>query len=197
MKEIGGGKLIPEGTLKPGQTYAVGLGNNSRLGTYKIEVENTNGHGKINATGACNDRDSKECIQIAYNYFKANKNQVSQNIPIEAVDYFMHIADLQGVGSSKELSLAELIALYSAGLKKPLTSSIVILGTITIAGTINKIADLADVLQVCLDSGAKKVLLPASAASDLGSVPSELASKFSLLFYSTPEDAVLKALGVE
>ena len=197
VKEIGGGKLIPEGTLKPGQTYAVGLGNNSRLGTYKIEVENTNGHGKINATGACNDRDSKECIQIAYNYFKANKNQVSQNIPIDSVDYFMHIADLQGVGSSKELSLAELIALYSAGLKKPLTSSIVILGTITIAGTINKIADLADVLQVCLDSGAKKVLLPANAASDLGSVPSELASKFSLLFYSTPEDAVLKALGVE
>ena len=197
VKEIGGGKLIPEGTLKPGQTYAVGLGNNSRLGTYKIEVENTNGHGKINATGACNDRDSKECIQIAYNYFKANKNQVSQNIPIDSVDYFMHIADLQGVGSSKELSLAELIALYSAGLKKPLTSSIVILGTITIAGTISKIVDLADVLQVCLDSGAKKVLLPASAASDLGSVPSELASKFSLLFYSTPEDAVLKALGVE
>ena len=122
---------------------------------------------------------------------------MSQNIPIDSVDYFMHIADLQGVGSSKELSLAELIALYSAGLKKPLTSSIVILGTITIAGTINKIADLADVMQVCLDSGAKKVLLPASAASDLGSVPSELASKFSLLFYSTPEDAVLKALGVE
>ena len=53
---------------------------------------------------------------------------------------------------------------------------------VKIPATINKIADLADVLQVCLDSGAKKVLLPASAASDLGSVPSELASKFSLLF---------------
>ena len=197
VKEIGGGKIIPEGILKPGQTYGVGLGNSNRIGIYKIEVENSSGHGKINATGACSDRDSKECIQIAYNYFKANKNQVSQNIPIDNIDYFMHVADLQGVGGSKELSLAELIALYSAGLKKPLISSIVILGTITIAGTINKITDLADVLQVCLDSGAKKVLLPASAASDLGSVPSELASKFSLLFYSTPEDAVVKALGVE
>ena len=56
---------------------------------------------------------------------------------------------------------------------------------------------LNDVLQVCIDSGAKKVLLPASSASDLGSVPSELASKFSLLFYSTPEDAVLKAMNLE
>ena len=196
VKEIGGGKLIPEGTLKAGQTYGVALGNTNRLGTYKIEVEAVTGHGKINVTGACSDRDSKECVQIAYNYFKANKNQISQNIPLDNVDYLIHIADLQGVGSSNELSLSELVALYSAGLKKELTSSIAILGTITIAGTINKISDLADVLQVCLDSGAKKVLLPASSASDLGQVPSELASKFSLLFYSTPEDAVFKALDV-
>ncbi len=197
VPEIGGGKLIPEGTLKAGQVYSVGLGSSGRLGTYKIEVESVQGHGKINPTGACNDRDSKECIQIAYNYFKANKGHVAQNIPIDNVDYLMHIADLQGVGTSKEISLVELISLFSSGLKKSLLSSVVVLGSITIAGTINKINDLADVLQVCLDSGAKKVLLPASAASDLGTIPSELASKFSLLFYSTPEDAVFKALGTE
>ncbi|MBP3200724.1 MAG: protease Lon-related BREX system protein BrxL [Lachnospiraceae bacterium] len=197
VPEIGGGKLIPEGTLKAGQVYSVGLGSSGRLGTYKIEVESVQGHGKINPTGACSDRDSKECIQIAYNYFKANKGHVAQNIPIDNVDYLMHIADLQGVGTSKEISLAELISLFSSGLKKSILSSVVVLGSITIAGTINKINDLADVLQVCLDSGAKKVLLPASAASDLGTIPSELASKFSLLFYSTPEDAVFKALGTE
>ena len=197
VPEIGGGKLIPDGTLKAGQVYSVGLGSSGRLGTYKIEVESVQGHGKINPTGACSDRDSKECIQIAYNYFKANKGYVAQNIPIDNVDYLMHIADLQGVGTSKEISLAELVSLFSSGLKKSLLSSVVVLGLITIAGTINKINDLADVLQVCLDSGAKKVLLPASAASDLGTIPSELASKFSLLFYSTPEDAVFKALGTE
>lgn len=197
VKEIGGGKLIPEGTLKPGQTYAVGIGTSGRLGTYKIEVECVSGHGKVNLTGACNDRDSKECAQIAYNYFKANKGHVAQNIPIDNVDYLMHIADLQGVGTSNEISLAELISLYSAGLKKSVETSVAVLGTITIAGTINKITNLADVLQVCLDSGAKKVLLPASAASDLATVPSELASKFSLMFYATPEEAVFKALGVQ
>lgn len=113
----------------------------------------------------------------------------------EWIDLLIRSMGIEGVGTSNEISLAELISLYSAGLKKSVETSIAVLGTITIAGTINKITNLADVLQVCLDSGAKKVLLPANAASDLGTVPSELASKFSLLFYSTPEDATLKALG--
>ena len=36
-----------------------------------------------------------------------------------------------------------------------------------------------------------------SVAADLGTVPSDLVGKFNLIFYSTAEDAVFKALGVE
>ena len=71
------------------------------------------------------------------------------------------------------------------------------LGEISISGTILKAEELANVLQVCLDSGAKKVLLPITSAVDIGTVPSELVGAFSLIFYSTPEEAVFKALGVE
>ena len=60
-----------------------------------------------------------------------------------------------------------------------------------------KVEDLASTLQVCLDSGAKKVLLPITSAADLGTVPSDLVGAFSLIFYSSPEEAVYKALGVE
>lgn len=49
----------------------------------------------------------------------------------------------------------------------------------------------------CLDSGAKKVLLPITSAGDLGTVPSDLVGAFSLIFYSSVEEAVFKALGVE
>ena len=52
-------------------------------------------------------------------------------------------------------------------------------------------------LQVCLDSGAKKILLPITSAADLSTVPAELIGCFNLIFYQTPEDAVFKALGVE
>lgn len=57
--------------------------------------------------------------------------------------------------------------------------------------------ELANTLQVCLDSGAKKVLLPIASAVDLGSVPAELIGCFNLIFYNSVEDAVFKALGVE
>lgn len=76
-------------------------------------------------------------------------------------------------------------------------SSCAVLGEISIAGTMQKVDNLADTLQVCLDSGAKKVLLPLTSAANLGTVPAELIGAFSLIFYNSAEDAVFKALGVE
>ena len=71
------------------------------------------------------------------------------------------------------------------------------LGNLSIGGTIIKVEELANVLQVCLDSGAKKVLLPITSTVDMATVPPELMGKFNLIFYQSPEDAVFKALGVE
>ena len=71
------------------------------------------------------------------------------------------------------------------------------LGDISISGTIIKVEELANVLQVCLDSGAKKVLLPITSAVDLATVPAELMGAFSIIFYNTPQEAVFKALGAD
>jgi ATP-dependent Lon protease len=90
-----------------------------------------------------------------------------------------------------------LIALCSIALGKPVISACAVLGEISISGTIIKVDELANILQVCLDSGAKKVLLPMLSATDLGSVPAELIGRFNLVFYQSAEDAVFKALGVE
>ena len=76
-------------------------------------------------------------------------------------------------------------------------SSLAIMGEISISGTMMKVDELANSLQVCLDSGAKKVLLPITSAVDLGAVPPELIGCFNLIFYNSAEDAVFKALGVE
>jgi ATP-dependent Lon protease len=96
-----------------------------------------------------------------------------------------------------KLALPTLIALSSIALGKPAISSLAVLGEISISGTIMKVDELANSLQVCLDSGAKKVLLPLTSAADLGTVPAELIGCFNLIFYNSAEDAVYKALGVE
>lgn len=96
-----------------------------------------------------------------------------------------------------KLALPTLIAISSIALAKPVLSSMAVIGEISIGGTVSKADNLADTLQVCLDSGAKKVLLPITSAADLGTVPSELVGRFNLIFYQSAEDAVFKALGVE
>ena len=95
------------------------------------------------------------------------------------------------------LAMSTLVAICSAALNKPLLSGLVILGEFSIGGTLIKVEDLSSTLQVCVDSGAKRVLMPMTSAADIGSVPSDLVGAMGLNFYSSPEDAVFKALGVE
>ena len=197
VPESGGGKLIPDGQLKAGHTYFIGRGTGGMIGTFKLEVESPVGHGKYNVSGVGNDREAKEALNTSYNYFKANKKSISQTINTENVDYLLHVEDLQGVGSSKDISLAAYVAMCSSALNKPIQGSMVILGSLTIGGTISKVEELANTLQVCFDSGAKKLLLPASCATEIANVPSDLFSKFNIYWYNTPEEAVYKALGIE
>lgn len=197
VPEQGGGKLIPEGTINPGQIYTVSRGKNGLVGIYRLETQMLPGNGKLERTGLGTDREAKEAANTAFNFLKANTNSISGNISTTTKDYIVNYQDLQGVGMSKYMALPTLIAVCSSALGKPVLNSMAVLGEISIGGTIIKVEELANVLQVCLDSGAKKVLLPITSATDIGSVPSELIGAFSLIFYSTPEEAVFKALGVD
>lgn len=197
VPEQGSGKLIPEGVGKPGHVYTVGVGNSGMLGVFKIETEVVGGNGKFEVTGAGSGLNAKESLKTAQNYFKANKKNISGSISIENHNFLMHIQDCQGIGITSDLALSSFVALCSGSLKKSVQSQVCILGNMSIGGTINKVPELANTLQVCFDAGAKKILLPMASAVDIPTVPPELFSKFQISFYSSPEDAVFKALGVE
>ena len=197
VPEQGGGKLIPEGMSNPGQVYTVSRGKNGLVGVYRLETQMLPGNGKFERTGLGSDREVREATNTAFNFLKANSNSISGNISTTTKDYIVNYQDLNGIGMSKYMALPTLIAICSSALSKPVLSSMAVLGEISISGTILKVEELANVLQVCLDSGAKKVLLPITSAADIGSVPSDLVGAFSLIFYSTPEEAVFKALGVD
>jgi ATP-dependent Lon protease len=198
VPEQGGEKIIPEGMSKPGHVYTVSRGNTGQFGVYKLEANILkNGSGKFEKTGIGSDREANENIKIAFNYFKSNAKSISGSINIKDRDYFLHVTDIYGVGVSPKLSLAGFIALCSGAMDKSLQSQIIVLGNMTMGGTISKLEELANILQICHDAGGKKLLLPMSAASDISSVPPELFAKFQVSFYQNPEDAVYKALGVE
>ena len=195
--EQGGGKLIPEGPGKPGHIFTIAHGSNGMMGLFKFETQITGGNGKFDVTGLSNSKEAKDSVKTAQSYFKANAKQISATISVDSKDYVMHVQDYQGVGLDSSIALATLVAYCSVALNKATLSQLCVLGSMSIGGTIMKVNELASTLQVCFDSGAKRVLLPMSSAADIATVPSDLFAKFQISFYSSPEDAVVKALGIE
>lgn len=197
VPEQGGGKLIPDGICSPGQVYTVSHGKSGMIGLFRLESQMLPGNGKFEKTGIGTDRDAKEATNTAFNFLKANGNRISGSISTSIKDYIVNYQDLQGIGMTGKLALPTLIALCSIALGRPTQGSMVVLGEISISGTLIKVNELANSLQVCLDSGAKRVLIPATSMVDFVTVPPDLMSAFQLIPYQSAEDAVFKALGVE
>ena len=197
VPEQGGGKLIPSGMSKPGHVYTIGHGDSGMIGVYKLENQVVSGSGKFDKSGIGGHRGARESLDTAFRYFTSNSKSISASIGTKTKDFLMHIADLQGIGMSEELAMAELIGLCSGSLERPVQESLIVIGNMTVGGTIAKVENFANVLQVAVDAGAKRALIPASAVADYQTVPADLIVKIQPIFYADPIDAVFKALGAE
>ena len=198
VPEQGGGKLIPEGMCNPGQVYTASQGKSGMIGVFRLESQMLPGNGKFERTGIGTDREAKESTNTAFNFLKANANRISSSISTTMKDYIINYQDLQGIGMTGKLALPTLIALCSIALGKPVQSSLVVLGEISISGTMIKVDELASTLQVCLDSGAKRVLIPSTSFVDFATVPPDLMSAFQLIPLSKCRGCcILRLWGVE
>lgn len=195
VPEQGGGKLIPEGMCNPGQVYTVSRGKSGMIGVFRLESQMFPGNGKFERTGLGSDRAARESSNVAFSFLKANSNRISGNISTTMKDYIINYQDLQGIGMTGTLALSSLVALCSIALGRPVKSSMAVLGEMSIGGTLLKVDELANTLQVCLDSGAKKILMPAVCMPELAIVPADLSTAFDFILFKSPEEAVMKALG--
>ena len=196
LSEQSSGKLIEADPLAPGHVHAVTRGSGDMIGLYKIEVQTPEGSGKLIRMGGATHPALRDAVNVAFQYFKANSSRVSGSIHTNGHDYLLSITDLQGAGQPDQISFAVLVALCGASLKRSTQTQAVLVGDMTIGGTVTPAESLASTLQVAFDSGAKRVFLPTANAAELGSVPGELFAKFRSAFYSDPVDGVFKALGV-
>lgn len=197
VPEHGGGSLIPEGPLSPGTMHTIATGTSDHLGLYRLELQVTGGTGKLSISGSGVNTKSKEAIKIAFDYFKANLSRVSSLSKVGDHDYHMHIVEIHNTGAAAALILCSFISFCSGLMSRPLQSQMVVLGDMSLGGSIIPTSNLAETLQVAFDSGAKRILVPMSNVGDIQTIPGELFAKFQTSFYADPVDAVFKALGVE
>lgn len=197
VPEQGGSQLIPEGLGKLGVVHMVTKGHSSQLGLYRFETQMTPGNGKHSTSGVGSNTPAKEAIRVGFDYFKGNLNRISATAKFSEHEYHLHVVELHNSGPSTKTSLAALIAFCSILMGKPVQEQMVVLGDMTLGGVVNPVEDLAGSLQLAMESGGRKVLLPMASASDIPTVPAEIFSKFQISFYADPVDAVYKALGVQ
>jgi ATP-dependent Lon protease len=196
VPEQSGGSLISEGELRPGFLHTIGISNTANRGIYRIETQVMLGSGKFTPFGFTANGGAKESLRQALDYLKGNAQRLVGQSKVGESDIQLSVVELMNVGAPKTLTLAGLVAMTSALTGKPVQSQMVVLGEMSLGGNVQKVDGLAETLQLALDAGARKVLLPMANAADIATVPAELFTKFQTAFYSDPVDAVYKALGV-
>jgi ATP-dependent Lon protease len=194
VPEQGGGSLIPAGPFNPGVLHTVAHGSSGHLGLYRLETQVTAGNGTVRMSGLGSNSAAREAITVGFDDFKANASHVSASAKSGDHDFHLHVVEFHNVGPTTAMTLA---ALCSGLLGKPVQSQLVILGSMSLGGSIIPVQNLAESLQVAFDAGAKRLLLPMASVSDIPTIPGELFAKFQTSFYADPRDAVFKALGVE
>ena len=198
VPEIANGTLVFDGFEKPGYVYGVGRSVNDLLGIYRLENKLIAGTGIFsfkNVEGLARAPKSvKDSINAAFNYFTENTRRIV-NGDSGGFDYTLYFNDLQSRGVSDEISVAEVVGLFSALSNRPTMPSLVICGRVVMSGSMMPITtELEDIFVAVANAGAKKLMLPNESKVAYEKLKDDLKREVEVIFYSTPLDAAKKAL---
>jgi len=147
VKEQGGGGLIAEGPGKPGFIHTIGLSGKGMPGLYRIELQVTKGSGKLATSGLWNSTMAKEQVKIAFDYFKANASRISASAKVLEHDFHLHVVELQNTGPLTHMALASMVAFASGLMGRPAQGQMVVLGDMSLGGSITPVESIAECLQ--------------------------------------------------
>jgi len=195
VPEEGGRALIGQDPLPPGGAYSVSFTESNKVTVHRIEVSRMDGSGKLRITGSA-DRNVKESITTAYDYVRANSAHLGIERDLGNYDYHVQVVDLMQAKEGAQCGVAFFVALYSLLRERSVVAGLVVIGEMTIQGNILPVRSLIESLQVIVDNGAKKVLVPVSNKRQYLEVPGDLLERVDPIFYSEPLAAALKAIGM-
>ena len=201
LPEVANGTLVFEGLETPGYVYGVGRSVNDTIGIYRLENKLISGTGSLsfkNVEGLARAPKSvKDSITAAFNYFEENSRKIISGA-YDDFDYSLYFNDLQNRGVSDEISVAEVVGLFSGLANRAVLPSLVICGRVVMSGSMMPITtELDEIFVAAANAGAKRIMLPAESKDKYNKLKSDLKDEISVIFYSTPLDAAKKALGVD
>jgi ATP-dependent Lon protease len=195
VPEQGGRDLIPTEGGAAGTVYAAGLGSDGTVGLFRIETSVSSGSGKVKSAGGISGS-TKESIARASSYLQANKTSLGIARELDTSDIHVEVVDLLGNHVEAEIGVAFFVAAYSALRKAAPQAGLLVLGDMSVLGTVKGVRSLVEPLQVAADNGARKVLIPTENKRSFMEVSAEVLEKVDPIFYSDVKSAAFKALGL-
>ena len=201
LPEVSTSTLIYQGFEKPGYVYGVGKSVSNILGIYRLENKLVTGTGVFsfkNVEGLAHSPKSvRDSLTAAFNYFGENARKLIAG-SYEDFDYSLYFNDLQNRGVSDEISVAEVVGLFSGLANRAVLPALVICGRVVMSGSMMPITtELDEIFVTAANAGAKKIMLPAESKKKYERLRKDLKEEIEVIFYSTPLDAAKKALGVD
>lgn len=196
LPESGGGALIAEGGLPPGSVYSIGTDvADSRLALFLLQTQMNMGSGRIIPLGSLSTK-MKEAIKTADAYLKANLRNLGITHDLKGYDFSIQAINLNQAKEGSETAVAFFVSLVSAILAKPVLDQTVILGEMSIQGLLLKVGSLPERMQLAVESGAKKILIPSENKRDIADIPDAILTAIQWQFYDSPTKAAIMALGL-
>jgi Predicted ATP-dependent Lon-type protease len=114
---------------------------------------------------------------------------------MDTTDFHVEAIDLLSNHVPCEAGIALVVAVYSAIKKHSVLACLLILGDLSIQGNIKSVRSLVEPLQVGMDNGAQKALIPLENKRNFLEV-SDIVERVDPVFFSDPMTAAMKALGM-
>jgi len=195
VPEQGGRDMIASDPLAPGSVYTASVDDQGKVGLYRLEVGCSPGTGKLKIAGGI-DGTMRESIQRAFAYLAAQKVKIGISQQVDSTDFHVEGIDLLSNHVPCEAGVALIVAVYSAIKKQSVLAGLVILGDMSIQGNIKSLRSLVEPLQVGMDNGARRALVPLENKRNFLEVSGDIVERVDPIFFSDPMTAAMKALGM-
>ncbi|BAY35690.1 hypothetical protein NIES2111_00060 [Nostoc sp. NIES-2111] len=195
VPEQGSAGIISQEPLPPGTVYTATADGEARVGLFRLEVACTSGTGKLRTpTGL--DKALKESLNRAYSYLQSIKERKGLNETLGLKDIYAEAVDLSGSRVECPCGVAFFVAIISAIQNRQIQAGTLILGDLTIQGNIKGPASIVESLQIAMESGALRALVPLSNKSQFAGLPEEIVEKLDIVFYGDVDRAVIKSVEI-
>ena len=193
VREQGGRDLISTDPLPPGTVYATTVDNTGTVGLFRVEVTLSGGTGKLKLAGGVRGS-TKESFARAFAYLAANKSVLGVARDVDTSDFHVECIDLLGNKVDGDIGVAFLIAAYSILRKASPQAGLVAMGDLSIQGNIKPVRSLVEPLQVAMENGARKALVPIENKRHFLEVSADVIEQVDAAFYGDIRTALMKGL---